>query len=75
MNHSLKLKLKRVDGALIRVLGVTERRGWSTQAVLAQAMNDDGLALDLDVHGLRPVDLLVRQLARLPDVYAVEVAS
>ena len=35
MNHALNVELDLIDGALVRVLGVTERRGWSATGVLA----------------------------------------
>lgn len=76
MNHALNLKLAHVEGALLRVLGVTERRGWSTTSLRAEATAEqETLALSLTVLGDRPVELLVRQLAKLHDVHAVEVAA
>jgi acetolactate synthase II small subunit len=76
MNHSLKLQLHQVDGALVRVIGVTERRGWCTTGRLASTAPDEGaLDLQLSVLGDRSIDLLVRQLARLHVVQSVELAS
>jgi len=76
MNHALHLKLAHVEGALVRVLGVTERRGWSTTGLTAEPEPSHGtLDLNLNVLGDRPVDLLVRQLAKLHDVHEVKVAS
>lgn len=76
MNHSLKLQLNQVDGALVRVIGVTERRGWCTTGVQAStAANDNALDLELSVLGDRSIDLLVRQLEKLHVVQRVELAS
>ena len=76
MNHALKLKLDPVDGALVRVLGVAERRGWSTTGLQAESgQRSEVLDLELTVLGDRSIDLLVRQLARLHVVQNVEVAS
>ena len=58
MNHALELRLELVDGALVRVLGVAERRGWSTTRLQAY-----------------PCGRSTSQLARLPVVQQVEVAS
>ena len=75
MNHSLNVELDNADGALLRVLGVTERRGWSATALQATASSESGLmTLNLNVLGNRSVDLLVRQLAKLHVVRSVEVA-
>ncbi len=76
MNHLLTMKLDRVDGALLRVLGVAERRGWTAAAMRAESCSvRDELSLALTVFGTRRVELLVRQLARLQDVRTVEVSS
>jgi len=76
MNHSLKLQLNQVDGALVRVIGVTERRGWCTTGLQATAAaNDNALDLELNVLGDRSIDLLVRQLEKLHVVQRVELAS
>ena len=75
MNHSLNVELDLADGALLRVLGVTERRGWSATALQATPSSESGLmTLNLNVLGNRSVDLLVRQLAKLDVVRSVEVA-
>ena len=76
MNHALQLKLASVDGALLRVIGVTERRGWSATALQAEpGLEADTLNLHMNVMGDRPVELLVRQLSKLQDVHAVGVAA
>ena len=43
MRYRLELKLKRAEGALIRVLGMTERRGYPPHAVKAQGGRVFGL--------------------------------
>lgn len=76
MNHALKVELDQEEGALLRVLGVAERRGWSTTGLQAELTDDNrGFALELSVLGHRSIDLLVRQLERLHVVRTVEVAS
>ena len=76
MNHALNVELDLTDGALVRVLGVTERRGWSATGVLAQpCLNTRAMKLRLNVLGHRSVELLVRQLGKLHVVRKVEVAS
>ena len=76
MSHALKLELDLVDGALLRVIGVTERRGWSATALQAEKNHQaDTLSLQMCVMGERPVELLVRQLSKLQDVRSVGVAA
>ena len=76
MNHALQLKLASVDGVLLRVIGVTERRGWSATALQAEPSSEgDTLNLHMSVMGDRPVELLVRQLSKLQDVHTVGVAA
>ena len=76
MNHALNVELDLIDGAIVRVLGVTERRGWSATGVLAQpCMETQAMNLTLNVLGSRSVELLVRQLDKLHVVRKVEVAS
>ncbi len=76
MNHALQLELDSVDGALLRVIGVTERRGWSATALQAeQSHRADTLNLQMQVMGDRPVELLIRQLSKLQDVRSVGVAA
>lgn len=76
MNHALNVELDLIDGALVRVLGVTERRGWSATGVLAQPCVDArSMNLRLNVLGDRSVELLVRQLNKLHVVRKVELAS
>lgn len=74
MNHSLEIEMTLVEGALVRVLGLTERRGFRPVTVSA-ASGDDALLLSLTVFSERPIDLLIRQLEKLFDVRRVALAS
>ena len=58
MNHALDVELDLIDGALVRVLGVAERRGWSATGVLAEPCVDSrSMNVKLNVLGHRSVDL------------------
>ncbi len=76
MNYVLKLNIKPNSGALLRVLGLVERRAWSTTGLTTHGRRSGtDLEFDLQVLGGRPIDILVRQLQRLHVVNAVEVRS
>ncbi|TNE88121.1 MAG: hypothetical protein EP330_15805 [Deltaproteobacteria bacterium] len=71
--HRLTIDLADLEGALLRLLGTTERRGWRAVAVHARS-HADRLAVDLTVRGTGRIDLLTRQLSRLHEVAHVHVA-
>jgi len=64
----LTLLLAPAEGALVRVLGLIERRGFRLGAMQARA-TPRGLHLTLALPaGGRPADVLLRQIRRLHDV-------
>jgi acetolactate synthase-1/3 small subunit/acetolactate synthase II small subunit len=72
MRRTIELRLARAEGAIVRTLGLIERRGF---AVTAITMRSDGasetLVLRLEVVSEgRPFDVLLRQIMRLFDVRA-----
>lgn len=74
MTHDLKLDVSRVEGVLVRVLGLSVRRGYEPIAVTAgPGAESDVLAVQLRVESSRPAAALVRQLAKLHDVRRVEL--
>ncbi len=76
MTHSLNLELLRAEGALVRVLGLTERRGFQPLSLSAgPGERTDTWSLALTVHADRPVELLCRQLERLFDVLEVRLCE
>ena len=68
----IQLKLRPTEGALLRVIGVTERRGYPLLHVDAHS-SDDHMAVSLSVKNSRPIPLLLNQLNKLHDVYLAEV--
>ena len=69
--HRIFLTLHNVDGALVRTLGMVERRGFSIRDVRAR-VEDDSIGVVLEVHSPdRQVDNLCRQIRKLHDVTAV----
>jgi acetolactate synthase II small subunit len=75
MRYRLDLTLRHADGALARVLGATERRGFRPLAVDGETQADgERWHLRLMVEGDRSDEQLALQLAKLHDCLAVEVA-
>lgn len=75
MRYQLDLTLRRIEGALTRVLGAAERRGFQPLSVDGEAQPDgDRWHLRMTVEGERSEDQLRHQLAKLHDCLAVEVS-
>ena len=73
MNHTLHIQLSSVEGAVIRTLGLIERRGFSLNTCSVCESDGNGRNMKVNVSSTRPGDLLKRQLERLHDVYQVEL--
>lgn len=74
MRYQLDLILRRAEGALVRVLGTTERRGFTPIAVDGETSSDsDQWRLRLTVEGARSDAALQQQLAKLHDCLSVQV--
>ena len=68
--HRLNLELTDQEGALLRLLGTAERRGWRTVDLRAEP-RADRLSVAMTVRGRGSADLLSRQLAHLQEVLTV----
>ena len=73
MDHTLHIQLSSCEGAVIRALGLMERRGYSLKTCSVGESDGMGRELDVTVTSTRSGDLLKRQLERLHDVYFVEL--
>ena len=74
--YHIDLTLRRAEGALARVLGTTERRGYRPLAVDGDTRGDgDRWHLRMTVEGERGADGLRAQLAKLHDCLQVEVSA
>jgi acetolactate synthase II small subunit len=75
MRYQLDLTLRHAEGALARVLGATERRGFRPLSVDGEAQPDgDRWHLRITVEGDRSEQALEGQLAKLYDCLAVQVS-
>lgn len=74
MRYQLDLTLRQAEGALARVLGTAERRGFRPLAVDGEAQPDgDRWYLRMTVEGERSDESLQNQLAKLYDCLDVQV--
>lgn len=74
MIYNIQITIRRVEGAIIRTLGLIERRGF---AVTSVSTNDSAceteMTLALTVESPeRSVEVLIRQIGRLYDVCRVQ---
>ncbi len=75
MKHTLHIQLRAAEGAIIRALGLVERRGFRIEQVTVGEAGGDGHPVRLVVRGDRPVALLKRQLERVYDIIWVEIET
>lgn len=73
MNHQLRIELNTAEGAVLRALGLIERRGFLLQTCNLHAELDGKRVLEILVESARPPELLKRQLERLHDVQSVTI--
>lgn len=74
MRYQLDFTLRRAEGALSRVLGATERRGFRPLSLDGEAQPDgDQWRLRMTVEGERSDESLQQQLAKLYDCLSVQV--
>ncbi|GHH60708.1 MULTISPECIES: ACT domain-containing protein [Gammaproteobacteria] len=78
MRYRLDLVIKPVDGALLRVIGMAERRGFSPCAISGSPNAADAgrwhLQLVVD-GGARPAETLQRQLEKVYDCESVRITA
>jgi len=74
-HHTLQIQLRSREGAVLRALGLMERRGYRLESCTVSEAQGDGQAMHVRVASDRPGDLLKRQLERLHDVLWVEVGQ
>ncbi|MDH5824737.1 ACT domain-containing protein [Luteimonas sp. RD2P54] len=75
MRYRLDLTLRSAEGALVRVLGAAERRGFRPLSVDGETRPDgDRWYLRMTVEGERSDEALRGQLAKLHDCLSVEVS-
>ena len=73
MTRTFEIDLDHSEGALLRVLGTVERRGFELVELNADKPDADSYSIRLRVDSERDPDVLCRQLERLVDVRAVRL--
>ena len=73
MQFRLELQISAAEGALVRVLGMIERRGFTAHAIHAERNGDGSWQLQMLVDGQRPGHTLALQLGKIYDCLAVVV--
>jgi len=73
MDYKLRIQLSNSEGAIIRALGLMERRGFILRTCSVNDSDASGREMDVTVTSERSGDLLRRQLERLHDVHHVEL--
>jgi acetolactate synthase II small subunit len=71
MERRLHIQLSASEGAVLRTLGLIERRGFSLGKCSISKADDNGRRMKITVSSSRSGDLLKRQLERLHDVQSV----
>jgi len=72
MSVRLEIQLASRPGALLRLLGLAERRGYTPFRVHAAPFGPTTQMVHLTVSKERPVDQLIQQMRKLYDVRHVE---
>ena len=75
MNYTLHIRFSAIEGAVIRILGLIERRGFSLGKCSISEADHGARSMEVAVTSERPGDLLKRQLERLHDVQHVELKT
>lgn len=73
MRHELHVQLRSTEGAVLRALGLMERRGFRLASCQVDEAQGDGVAMQVCLVSERPSDLIQRQLERLHDVLWVNI--
>lgn len=74
MRYRLDLVLKPAEGALVRVIGMVERRGFAPCAINGEPSAKDGRwRLQVVVEGQRPAETLRLQMQKIYDCESVEI--
>jgi acetolactate synthase II small subunit len=74
MSRRLEITMAANEGALIRLLGTVERRGYSLDSLHVER-NADHMLVNMRIESDRDANILCRQLDRLVDVQSVNLEA
>ena len=77
MTERLTVNFAPAEGAVLRILGLVERRGYALRGVSMSEKGDNGvLVVDVEPRDAsRRVNVVAQQLGRLVEVHSVALAS
>ena len=75
MSRRLEITMAASEGALIRVLGTVERRGYSLNTLHVEKTSNENMQISMELESDRDANVLCRQLGRLCDVQNVNLQS
>jgi acetolactate synthase II small subunit len=77
VSQRLTINFAPAEGAVLRMLGLVERRGYAVRGLTMEQKDDQGLlVMDVDPRDPgRRIDVVAQQLRRLIDVHCVTLAS
>ena len=73
MNHAIELRLRTVEGSIIRTLGLAERRGFKLERISVEQQAESQLLQLVVSSPMRSIEVLTKQLERLHDVIDVAI--
>ena len=75
MQYRLDLVLKPAEGALVRVIGMVERRGFVPSNIAGRRNADDAgrWHVQMEIQGARPAETLCHQLKKVYDCESVQL--
>jgi acetolactate synthase small subunit len=78
MSNTLHIEIFETEGALVRLIGLIERRGFVISSMAMSAPSNGSARVTVDVAargGARQIEVLTRQIERLFDVHAVSTPA
>ena len=77
VSERLTISFAPAEGAVLRMLGLVERRGYAVRGLSMSEKDDQGvLVMDVDARdSSRRIDVVAQQLGRLVDVQSVTLGS
>lgn len=78
MQHSLSIQMQNNEGALVRLLGLIQRRGFRVENIHMPETTDTVKSVTVAVkpdHEGRSIDVLQKQITRLYDINSVAVTG
>ena len=79
MSDRITIRFSKSEGALIRLVGLVERKGWEVRAVtMPESVQDGPAEMHLSLaprDETRTVDVLSRHIVKMHDVTDVEITS